>query len=175
MYWPEGPGWLWWKAQLYQESRLDRFAISPVGARGLCQVMPATAGDWKKWFPASTWGGLDPHDTVFCIVGGARYMRQLQTFYNWRLWPIEDRHPMALASYNAGMGWISKALVKCGASDWESTAPCLASFTGPANARQTKDYVTRIGRWHRALQQLPPWLDVPCIWTGHRGGCGPVR
>jgi membrane-bound lytic murein transglycosylase F len=174
--WPEGPDWLWLKGQIYQESAFDRFAVSPVGAQGLCQAMPATAADWKKnWFPKNVWGEISPFDARFCIIGAAKYMRQLQRWKDWRSWPIADRHPMGLAAYNAGMGWIGKARQKCAASDWGSTAPCLASFTGKANAKQTIDYVARITRWHRELLALPAWLDVPCRWRDHRGGCGPAR
>ncbi len=119
--------------------------------------MPATALDWMKhWFPVDKWGGLSPQDATFCIIGGDRYMRQLQTFYHWRLWSIEDRHPMAQAAYNAGMGNISKARVKCSAGTWDETAPCLAAITGKVNAKQTTDYVTRIACWYRELQHLPP-------------------
>jgi hypothetical protein len=150
--WPEGPDWLWWKAQNFQESRFDRFAVSPVGAMGLCQVMPATAADWKKhWFPQGTWGDVNPHDAAFCIIGGAKYMRQLQRFQAWRAWPIDDRHRMSLASYNAGAGWIIKAVNACGASSWATTAPCLERFTGTANARQTTDYVRLIAKWREML------------------------
>ena len=35
-------GWLWVKAQVWQESRMDPEAISPCGAKGLMQLMPAT-------------------------------------------------------------------------------------------------------------------------------------
>src|SRR5690554_3754238 len=43
-WWP-GPEWQWWKAQLYQESLLNPAAVSPAGALGLAQFMPATWND----------------------------------------------------------------------------------------------------------------------------------
>jgi soluble lytic murein transglycosylase-like protein len=150
--WPDGPDWLWWKAQLYQESAFDRFAVSPVGASGLCQVMPATALDWmRNWFPKNVWGDVNPHDAAFCIIGGAKYMRQLQSFQTWRAWPMGDRHRMAQASYNAGAGWIIKAVNACGATSWATASPCLERFTGPANAKQTSDYVRLIAKWRERL------------------------
>lgn len=174
--WPDGPDWLWWKAQLFRESALDRFAVSPVGAKGLCQVMPATAADWARdWFPKNVWGEVSPFDARFCILGGARYMRQLQRFPDWRGWPdLLDRHRMAQASYNAGAGNLRKAMRACSATSWAGVAVCLPQITGK-HAKETTDYVTRIAKTRRDLGALPPWLDVPCTWTDHRGGCGPNR
>ncbi len=71
---PEVADWRWWKAQLYQESGLDTYAVSGVGAAGLCQAMPATFKDWARDLK---WGDADPHVARYCIEGGAYYMGQL--------------------------------------------------------------------------------------------------
>ncbi len=98
-YWPEYPDWLSWRAQLYQESRLNPAAVSPVGAAGLAQSMPGT---WRQVvremrLPA----GLSPNSEI-AIEAGAYYMQRLR-----RSWsaprPESERHQLALAS--AGDAW----------------------------------------------------------------------
>lgn len=143
------PEWRWWKAQLYQESAFDTDAVSNVRARGLCQAMPGTFSDWSKQL---NWGDANPHVAKFCIDGGAYYMAQLRRMKAWRDWPDPDRHRMSLASYNAGAGWIMKARTACAALTWATAAPCLASFTGKANAKQTTDYVRLIEKWRSMIE-----------------------
>jgi soluble lytic murein transglycosylase-like protein len=67
------------------ESAYQTRAVSPAGARGLTQLMPATAREL---------GVTDPLDAVANLAGGADYLaRQLVRFGDVRL---------ALAAYNAG-------------------------------------------------------------------------
>ena len=67
-----------------QESRWQVHAVSPKGAIGLAQLMPATARMLK----------VDPHNPLQNLEGGARYLAaQYRRFGSWRL---------ALAAYNAG-------------------------------------------------------------------------
>ena len=80
------------EAVVWQESRWNPKAISPVGARGLTQLMPGTAREM----------GVNPDDPLANLEGGARYLRmQLDTFSG----DIE----LALAAYNAGPGRVKKA------------------------------------------------------------------
>lgn len=75
------------KSLVTAESGWDVNAKSPVGARGLTQLMPATAREL---------GVTDPSDPIQNLEGGARYLkRQLDHFGSIRL---------ALAAYNAGPG-----------------------------------------------------------------------
>ncbi|TNF20421.1 MAG: lytic transglycosylase domain-containing protein [Rhodobacteraceae bacterium] len=77
-------------ALIQQESGWNRDALSPVGAIGLAQLMPGTAQDL----------GVDPHDPIQNLYGGAKYLRaQYDTFGTWKL---------ALAAYNAGPGAVRK-------------------------------------------------------------------
>lgn len=148
-YWPDHPVWLAWKAQLYQESRLDAAAVSPAGARGLAQIMPGTWNDLRRQLrlgPAAS-----PHDDI-AIQAGAFYMAQQR-----RAWsaprPSEARHLLAQASYNAGLGNIIQAQRQCGgARDWPDIAPCLGAVTGARNAAETRTYVARIARWQTMLE-----------------------
>jgi membrane-bound lytic murein transglycosylase MltF len=149
-YWAGEPDWLWWKAQLYQESRLDPSAISAVGARGLAQFMPATWADVSRQLG---WDGVSPHVAKYAISAGAYYMAELRGVW------IEDRsllekHRLAQAAYNAGTGHVLAAQKLCQGHLWDEMAPCLAAVTGPDNARQTIDYVNRIAQWHQDLAAL---------------------
>jgi soluble lytic murein transglycosylase-like protein len=80
------------EAVVWQESRWNTAAVSPVGARGLAQLMPGTARQM----------GVNPHDPSANLEGGARYLRlQLDAFGG----DIEK----ALAAYNAGPGRVMRA------------------------------------------------------------------
>jgi len=80
------------EAVVWQESRWRPGAVSPAGARGLAQLMPATARQM----------GVDPANPHANLEGGARYLRmQLDTFGG----DIEK----ALAAYNAGPGRVRRA------------------------------------------------------------------
>lgn len=80
------------EALVWQESRWRTGAVSPVGARGLAQLMPGTARQM----------GVNPHDPSSNLEGGARYLRlQLDAFDG----DIEK----ALAAYNAGPARVAKA------------------------------------------------------------------
>lgn len=92
---------LWLRAQIWQESRMDHFAVSEAGARGLMQIMPETA------IGLGVENIFDPAEN---ITAGVRYMAQ-----QWRRLPEiplpEERLRFALASYNGGRGYINMAMV----------------------------------------------------------------
>lgn len=80
------------EAVVWQESRWNERAVSPVGARGLAQLMPGTAAQM----------GINAGDPAANLEGGARYLRlQLDAF--------EGNVEKALAAYNAGPGRVVKA------------------------------------------------------------------
>lgn len=80
------------EALVWQESRWRHRSISPKGARGLAQLMPATA----------RYLGVNPDDPHANIEGGARYLRmQLNRF--------DGNLEKALAAYNAGPGRVERA------------------------------------------------------------------
>ena len=149
-WWPDLPYWKLWKAQLYQESRLDPNAVSPVGARGLAQFMPGTWDEVAGQLDFDA--GNTAHDPDLAIEAGAYYMAKLR--HTWRRDRTAlERNELAQASYNAGTGSILKAQRACGdAKLWVDINPCLVSITGPKFSHETRTYVERISRWWREME-----------------------
>jgi len=73
------------------ESRGDVRAISPKGAMGLMQLMPATWAEMRARYAL----GADPYDPRDNIMAGAAYLREMHDRYG---------SPGFLAAYNAGPG-----------------------------------------------------------------------
>jgi soluble lytic murein transglycosylase-like protein len=80
------------RAMIKVESGGNPLAISPAGAQGLMQLMPATAAEL---------GVVDAFDPYQNIMGGTRYLRQLMDRY-------QGNSRLALAAYNWGMGNLEK-------------------------------------------------------------------
>lgn len=142
--------WRWCKAQCVAESGLNPAAVSQVGAQGICQIMPATWRDIRGGLSLAA--STSPYVAELGIEGAAYYDSRLRGV--WRSpRPEFERRRLTLASYNAGAGNILKAQTICkGARDWTAVVPCLASVTGPVNARETSGYVSRIERIFGGLQ-----------------------
>ena len=95
--------WAMILAQAYQESKLDQTQVSPVGAIGVMQVMPATAADPVVGIPEITEEEQNIH-------AGVKYLRFLRDrhFSAPEISPL-DQVLFSLAAYNAGPGAISRA------------------------------------------------------------------
>lgn len=119
------------QALVATESGFDAQAVSPKGALGLMQVMPATAQRYgvttdgrasieKKLF--------DPHINV---ATGSRYLRDLLAMFPGRI-------ELALAAYNAGEGAVQRAGNKI------------------PNYRETQNYVATVLQLYAYLKPSAP-------------------
>jgi soluble lytic murein transglycosylase-like protein len=74
------------------ESRWNPHAVSPKGALGLMQLMPATARHF---------GAFDPYDPEQNIAAGTRYVTVLMHEFDGDL-------RLVVAAYNAGDVWVGR-------------------------------------------------------------------
>ena len=116
------PPELVWMAEV--ESGFDRRALSPAGAAGMFQLMPATA----RRFGLTLWPRDQRYQPEPSAAASARYLKYLHDrFKDWRL---------ALAAYNAGEGTVQKLLDRYKTASYDAIAGHL-----PA---ETQMYVPRV-------------------------------
>lgn len=106
------------KAIIKVESNFNPYAVSPAGAMGLMQLMPATA---------QSLGVTNPFDPAQNIDGGVRYLQSLLNRFNGNL-------ELALAAYNWGPANIESR----GITDLNDPAQFAML---PA---ETRDYIKKI-------------------------------
>ena len=140
--------WLLMVAQGYQESRLDQSTRSPVGAIGVMQVMPTTAGDKNVAIK-------NIHLTEPNIQAGVKYMRFLvNQYFDEPGIDRFNRHLFAFAAYNAGPNRISRLRNETAAkgldpNKWFNNVEVLvAEDVG----RETVQYVSNIYKYYIAYK-----------------------
>ena len=127
-----------------QESAFDPRATSPVGARGLMQLMPETAREMsrKVGVPYAPDRLYDPQLSVRL---GSTYFKEL-------LGRFDGNVELALASYNGGPNRIQRL--------WAEKGPDarLADFLETLNIDESRNYVKRILVLADSYRQLYPSL-----------------
>lgn len=121
-------------AFIYTESRFNADATSGVGARGLMQVMPATAAGIAKELGETNFSADKLYDPDTSIRYGTWYIKGLYDQYNGDL-------AMVAAGYNAGRGR---------ADDWRDRGVALPTETQYfiEKIKNTKDMYDKIyGVW----------------------------
>jgi soluble lytic murein transglycosylase-like protein len=120
------------------ESSGNPLALSPKGARGLWQLMPATARRYGLRVDSHSDERIDVEKST---VGAARYLHDLYTqFGSW---------PLALAAYNTGEQTLQRAINRAGSNEFKTLS--LLGYL-PAETRQ---YVPAV----LGAMGLPPLPD----------------
>ena len=122
-------------AIIRQESEFKADAISPAGARGLMQLMPATARELSRRLKLRYSRARLLSDPNYNVRLGNAYVAQMLKAYN-------GSYPLAIAAYNAGPGRVNEWLREFGnpsdggidAIDWVEKIPF----------RETRNYVQRV-------------------------------
>lgn len=120
------------------ESRFNPLALSPKGARGVWQLMPATA----RRYGLQVSGERDERtDLRLSTRVAARHLADLyEKFGDW---------PLALAAYNAGAERVDAARAQAGTDDFRRLRPWLPT--------ETREYVPSVLRL--SGRTLPPVPD----------------
>lgn len=138
--------WQWLAAQCYQESRYDPRAVSPAGARGLCQFMAPAWHEARKAL-----GVRNVYSARENSWAAGWYMRRMLNVWTWKR-TDRQRLELAQASYNAGAGSILDAQERCdGAVTWTYIRRCLPAVTGHHSA-ETIAYVRLIAKWRAMME-----------------------
>jgi soluble lytic murein transglycosylase len=132
---PEGANWTYVHAIARQESQFSQNAISRTAARGLMQLMPATAAEMarKLGLPVSV-SALSDDPMYNLTVGNAYFMRLLNAYHG--------SYPLAVAAYNAGPGRVNQWLAsrgdpRQGELDW-------VEWIERIPISETRNYVTHV-------------------------------
>jgi soluble lytic murein transglycosylase len=117
-----------------QESQFDRAAVSGAGARGLMQLMPATAREQGgKIGLVFTPEQLSSDPSISIMLGSSYFQRVFATYGSF---------PLAIAAYNAGGGNVNKWLVANG--DPRTGAVDMVDWIEAIPFGETRNYVQRV-------------------------------
>lgn len=117
-----------------QESQFDRAAVSGAGARGLMQLMPATAREQGGKIGLTFTPEQLSSDPSISIMLGSSYFQRIYANYG--------SFPLAVAAYNAGGGNVNKWLRANG--DPRTGAVDIVDWVEAIPYTETRNYVQRV-------------------------------
>lgn len=144
---PPGSDWTMVHAIARQESQFAQNAISHAGARGLMQLMPATAREQAGKLGLSYAQANLINSPSYNIQLGNGYFARMMDYYG-------GAYPLAVAAYNAGPGNVNKWLrrngdPRKGGIDWVTWMERIPIY-------ETKNYVQRVIENAAVYEQLYP-------------------
>jgi len=144
--------------QIEQESGWNEAARSQVGALGIAQFMPLTAGDLAR----SLGGPAEPLNAAWALRAHAKYMHQLLNAVHY---PTEcDAFGAALSAYNGGLGWHNRRRASLPASrrdDFWASVRIVNPGISLASQSENEDYPFRIV-YQRQLK-YSTWGRTVCL------------
>lgn len=123
-----------------QESSFDPAAVSPAGARGLMQLMPATAAQQARRMGLATSTTALTTDPASNMLLGVGYLRRLLDRYG-------GAEPLAIAAYNAGPSRVDEWLRANGdprTSGAHGPAVDMLDWIELIPFAETRNYVQRV-------------------------------
>jgi len=129
--------------------------VSPVGAIGIMQVMPATAAGRPLYMPNVKTVDNNVH-------AGVKYMRWLiDQYFNEPGIDLLNRHLLALGAYNCGPGRMSQLRKKAKAKGlnpnlWFDNVEIIAA---QEIGRETVQYVSDIYKFYTSYRALSYYLS----------------
>ncbi|WP_287978483.1 lytic transglycosylase domain-containing protein [Sphingomonas sp.] len=117
-----------------QESQFDRMAVSHAGARGLMQLMPATAREQSAKIGVTYAASALTEDPKMSIMLGSSYFQRIYGLYG--------SYPLAIAAYNAGGGNVNKWLRANG--DPRTGSVDMVDWIEAIPYQETRNYVQRV-------------------------------
>ena len=144
---PQGANFTLVHAIARQESQFAQNAISHAGARGLMQLMPATAAEEARKAGIRYMQANLIDDAQYNVRLGANHIDRLVARY-------DGSYPLAFAAYNAGPGNVNKWLrangdPRTGAISWVEWIERIPFF-------ETKNYVQRVTENAAVYEHLYP-------------------
>ena len=132
---PQGANWTFVHAISRQESQFSPNAVSRTGARGLMQLMPATAADVarKNGLPVNQQALFD--DPLYNLTLGNAY-------FGWLLKYYRGSYVLAVAAYNAGPGNVNRWMASRG--DPRTAGTDMVEWVERIPISETRGYVTHV-------------------------------
>jgi soluble lytic murein transglycosylase-like protein len=144
-------------SQIHQESTWRPDAVSPVGAQGLSQFMPATAEWVSKLYPKDLGGEANPLDARWAIRSCILFDKFLFNIFK-DAYDEDNRWRFTLSSYNGGEGNTNKdkRLAMANGKSSNKWTCNVEHYSGrsASNFKENRNYVKRI------LDQFAPMYRI---------------
>lgn len=149
-------------AQLHQESGWRTDAVSPAGAQGMAQFMPATS-DWISQLMPDL-NHREPFNPAWAIRALVSY-----DYWLWQRISAADgceRMAMTLSGYNGGLGWVQRdkrLAIQQGldSTRWFGHVATVNAGRSTASWRENRHYPQRI--LHELAPRYRMWGGSHCV------------